>query len=383
MWEKKDSEMTMWEILLLLFGGCYTFLLLFLIIVSILYPKKDFKNREEKNNTLLQNVSIVIPFKNESKNLPYLLNSLDTLEFPALFEVIFIDDGSSDNSVETISEWHLKSNLKIKILQNTYNPNRNLTSKQQAIDLGIKEAAYPLIALTDADIILDKKWLISLVISLRKDVELVFGHTVIKTDGSFFSFLQAFQLEFLFAFASVFSYCGITGSCMGNNLLIRKESYFSSGGFNAIGYTVTEDRALLCHFKRQKRKISTTIPFLPTAYTFSHKKLSDFIIQVYRWAKGGFTYGKNLFFLGIFFAIQNLIFLLTIVNIIPSTHIKSITIINFFLLWLFLVITFVKNGIRTMFLYFPLYYIFLLVESIILAFFLLSNKKVVWKGRKF
>lgn len=366
------------EILLLLFIGCYTFFLLFLIGVSLLYPSKEYKR-----NRIIQNVSIIVPFRNEAQNLPRFLSSLQKLNFPALFEVIFIDDESTDESVKIISDFQINSNLKIKVLKNNYDPNRKLTSKQQAIDLGIQKAEYPLIALTDADIILDERWLLSLVEALKEDTELIFGHTIIKTDGSIFSFLQAFQLEFLFSFASVFSYCGITGSCMGNNLLIKRDSYISSGGFDAIGYSVTEDRALLYHFKRQKRKISTTIPFLPTAYTLPHKNFSLFINQVYRWTKGGFTYGKNLYVLGIFFAIQNLIFLLSFANIISSFPIKTITLTNFFLLWLFLTITFIKNGIRKMYLYFPLYYFFLLVEGAILAFSLLINKKVIWKGRKF
>lgn len=371
--------MTLFEILLLFFVGCYTLLLLFLIIVSIFYPKKI----ETMPSLLKQNVSIIIPFKNEANNLTYILNSLEGLEFQASFEVIFIDDGSTDNSLEVISNFQLNSRLKIRILKNRYNPDGHLTSKQQAIDLGIKEAKYSLIALTDADIILDKRWLISLVGALREDIELIFGHTIIKNDESLFTLLQAFQLEFLFAFASVFSYCGITGSCMGNNLLIRKESYLSSGGFDAVGYSVTEDRALLYHFKRQKRKISATVPFIPTATTLPHKSLSAFILQVYRWAKGGFSYGKNLFVLGLFFTLQNLILIFSVVNIISFPYVKFIAIINFFILWLFLILTFVKNGVRKISYYFPLYYIFLFVESLILIFYLLTNKKVLWKGRKF
>ena len=50
--------------------------------------------------------SVIIPFRNEAKTLPHLLNSILKLNYPKnLFEVILIDDDSDDNSVDIIQSF--------------------------------------------------------------------------------------------------------------------------------------------------------------------------------------------------------------------------------------------------------------------------------------
>ena len=69
--------------------------------------------------------SIVIPFRNEAENLPDLLKSIETLNYPKhLFEIIFVDDESEDNSVEIIqkvldtSRLHQDTRTDISIISN-------------------------------------------------------------------------------------------------------------------------------------------------------------------------------------------------------------------------------------------------------------------------
>ena len=51
--------------------------------------------------------SIVIPFRNEAENLQGLLESLQNLKYPShLFEVLFVDDASEDNSARVINQVH-------------------------------------------------------------------------------------------------------------------------------------------------------------------------------------------------------------------------------------------------------------------------------------
>ena len=109
----------------------------------------------DKNPTL--KFTIIIPFRNESKNLPKLLRSLDGLNYPkSLFEVLFINDESSDQSVDVIKKWQNKSSLDLKVIDTI---RKTSSPKKDAISLGVIQANHEWIVSTDADCQVPRFWL--------------------------------------------------------------------------------------------------------------------------------------------------------------------------------------------------------------------------------
>lgn len=326
-------------------------------------------------------VSVVIPFRDEEHNLKPLLESLKNQSYRGKWELILIDDHSSDNGPAIVKEMqNVFDAVPLHLIQ-PENSHPNLTSKQQALESGVSSAAHPLIAFTDADMVLHPQWLENLVhtqYTTQKD--LVFGHTIMNRPKEIFGMLEAFQLEFLFSFAYAFFKANLTGSCMGNNLLVVKESYLKSGGQNAIGYNIVEDRALLELFRRKGFKTGAAEPFLPLATTHPSRSLNQFYHQIRRWAAGGCHPGSGLFTAGILFSAQNLLFLFSFMGFMPLV-ISTLSFTNFFLSWIFLILTFRKihSPFRT--LLFPLYYIFLIAETVLFGFSLLLKPKIEWKSK--
>lgn len=92
--------------------------------------------------------SIVIPVHNEEKNLPILVNELSGVitKLDGEVEVIFIDDGSNDNSFNILRE--LKKRYKwIKIIKF-----KKRSGQTAAFDAGFKEARGEVIITMDADL---------------------------------------------------------------------------------------------------------------------------------------------------------------------------------------------------------------------------------------
>lgn len=361
--------------ILLLLLLCYFVFVLGLIIV--LSSKKT--NVVEKKS--LHPVSIVIPFRNEQKHLKMLLQSLQQQSYSGQYEILLINDGSTDQSIKIINEFKKHSVVEIMVLDSPYDPGCGLTSKQQALDFGIEKARYEWIALTDADMKLMPEWLHSLVVSSGQNTDMVFGHTAIITDNRIFTRIQAFQLEFLFAAAYTFYKAGISGSCMGNNMLISKQAYQKAGGQKAIGYNMVEDRALLNLFKQKKMNVSCTDPFLPLALTFPCENWCHFFHQFRRWAKGGFVWHSNLFFIGLLFSVQNVLLFLTCLSILPQT-LSIVAIGNFLLTWLYTALGFSKIRSSQNFFYFPFFLLFLLFETILFLLSFFFGSDIEWKGRK-
>ncbi len=363
------------SILLILFGGATVFLIAALFIKPVQKPS---------TRNSLPGISIVIPFRNEENNLENLLNSLATQSYKGEWEILLINDQSSDNGPQIVVKYQTAGTFKPAQLRlETLIPeNSILTSKQQALELGISKAKYPLVALTDADMVLDPHWLENMVSSQETtQADLLFGHTSISSGTtSILKMLESFQLEFLFSYAFAFSKLNLTGSCMGNNLLLVKSAYLKSGGQNAIGYTIVEDRALLELFRKKGFKTAAQEPFIPLATTKPCTSVNQFYHQMRRWAAGGFKPGSLLFAAGILLSTQIVLMLLSALGLLPLI-LFAMSATNFFLTWLLVLIAFRKIRSPQKSYLFPLYYIFLTGEVFFFAFSLIINPSIKWKNR--
>jgi len=96
-------------------------------------------------------LSAVIPFYNEGENIPTLLAELEDALKPYDYEIIFIDDGSSDNSIDILKESREK-NRRIKIIQ--FNTNYG---QHASFVAGFLSAKGEIIVMLDADLQNDPK----------------------------------------------------------------------------------------------------------------------------------------------------------------------------------------------------------------------------------
>jgi len=81
----------------------FSFLIVLLNIGFLIVFPNFTKSKSDKSNYL--NVSIIIAFKNEEKNLGDLFSALKMLIYPMdKYEVILVDDNSSDNSYQISRE---------------------------------------------------------------------------------------------------------------------------------------------------------------------------------------------------------------------------------------------------------------------------------------
>lgn len=92
-------------------------------------------------------VSVVIPVRNSAKVVGDCLDSVMKLDYPT-FEVIVVDDASSDNTIETVSRYPVKL-LSMKEKLGAY----------EARNRGVDVASGQIVAFTDSDCVVDPNWL--------------------------------------------------------------------------------------------------------------------------------------------------------------------------------------------------------------------------------
>ncbi|MEM4662842.1 MAG: glycosyltransferase family 2 protein, partial [Candidatus Diapherotrites archaeon] len=109
----------------------------------------------KKNN--LPNVSIIVATYNRANILRKTLNAMLKLKYPSKYEIIVINDGSTDNTREMLNKEFL-GNDKITIIN--FEKNQGVCKARNA---GIKIAKHEIIVTMDDDCIPDKNWLKDLV----------------------------------------------------------------------------------------------------------------------------------------------------------------------------------------------------------------------------
>jgi cellulose synthase/poly-beta-1,6-N-acetylglucosamine synthase-like glycosyltransferase len=167
-------------------------------------------------------VSVVVACRNEEKNLYDLLNHISAQSFPReLFEVIIVDDNSTDTTFETASEF--TGNINIQTVKN------RATGKKEAIRTGVSLAKGKLIITTDADCRMGNNWIKTIAAFFEKTgADLIICPVRIEPSAGFFGKFQ--ELEFL-------SLQGITAGtagdgngtmCNGANLGFKREVYYKN-----------------------------------------------------------------------------------------------------------------------------------------------------------
>ena len=100
------------------------------------------------------NISIVVPYFNEQKNITRTLEGIRRQTYQN-FEVVLINSSSTDNSFDIVNKWIFKNGLKKKF--KNYYKKTSLPSTSK--NIGIKCSKYDWIAFMDCDLRISKSWL--------------------------------------------------------------------------------------------------------------------------------------------------------------------------------------------------------------------------------
>ncbi len=106
-------------------------------------------------------ISVVVPVHNAEATLPALLASLVRQECDERFEVVVVDDGSTDTSASVVAEF--AAQLPLVICTGT-----GRRGPAAARNTGAARASAPLLAFCDADDVAHEAWLRSLCTAMRR-----------------------------------------------------------------------------------------------------------------------------------------------------------------------------------------------------------------------
>jgi len=363
-------------------------------IISLLYYTiivffiTGFNNIAITNNHTIKpqhTFSIIIPFRNEAKNLPILLSSLSNLNYPShLYEILLVNDESEDNYEQIISSFN---NLNLRIINSE---RQTISPKKDAINTAIKSSKHNWIVTTDADCEVPPNWLeLFNQIIVEKEVLFISAPVKFIEQNSFLCHFQ--NLNFISLIGSTIGSFGMQNPimCNGANLCYSKEVFLKINGFKGNSTIASGDDVFLME------KMNSLFPkktyFLKSkeviVKTKAEKNLVNFYNQQVRWA-GKSTAYNSVFskIVGISVLLINvLIISLIVASILNPIYWKILIVI--FSLKLF--IDFILINKTAEFLNNTSSLKYYLITSIFYPFFIAFTgisslfKSYQWKGRKF
>jgi len=323
--------------------------------------------------------SIIVPFRNESDNLPKLLESFSNLDFPTdFFEVILVDDASDKKFIE--DDFRFKVTITDNV-RSSYSP------KKDAIVTGITLAENEWIITTDADCCVTEQWLKSLDNYIQqKKPQMIAGAVRYSGNDSFLHYFQQIELASLQGITMGSFGNGYPFMCNGANFAYTKSFFQELDGFIGNKSLASGDDVFLlqkavafapekvCYLKSDFNTVTTNL----------ENSWKTLFYQRVRWAsKSGSYYGYFGPLLGLIVVMGNSAWIVLFIAMLTG----GCTIGNF------LIAIILKNGVDLVLAFKNTSFVnqrrFLLAASFLYPFFSVFVAvyslfgKYKWKGRTF
>jgi len=272
-------------IILLLLNYCF-------FVNKINAGLKKILGHAQPGNVVKEFASIIIPFRNESDVILDNLASIERLDYPSdKYEVIYVDDSSSDDGYEK-----LKASIKndnIKIVQCSSNGARR-GHKKKALQAGIDKSRGQIIITTDADCVFDKDWLSEMIKYFDDETAFVSGPVNFAGGKGLFFKVQLIEFASLVMTGAGLIGGGTPSICNGANLAYRKNVFDMVKGFAGnLNLSSGDDELLMQKIASQTNyKIKFCASEKAVVRTKANRTLRGFINQRKRWASKS-VYYKN------------------------------------------------------------------------------------------
>jgi len=249
--------MQLFAAVFIILSGFY-FIILLLIMLGL-------KRLKIKSTQVQPTISVLIAARNEASRIRPGLESLSRLNYHSdRFEIIYVDDASSDGTVDIIEKYSDKfENWKLICLKNK---STDMPGKKNALNEALKVATGELIFTTDADCQVPPDWLTNMTAYFDPGTHMVLGHSPLQVKKGFAGIFLAFDNLFSAIVAAAPAKLGFAHTSVGRNLAYRRSEIDQIDGYKALKKFRSGDDVHLT--ERFRRKSAGKIDYCAHPATF-------------------------------------------------------------------------------------------------------------------
>lgn len=259
-----------------------------------------------KNRTQSQQhpVSVIICARDEDENLARNLPGVLVQSYPSSSEVVVVNDNSLDDSKYILQE--LKKTFKSLNVVELTQEAKLIPGKKYPLSIGIREAKYEVLLLTDADCVpASEHWIQKMQDAYDEKTEIVLGYGAYHKRPGLLNKLIRFEtfhtaLQYLSYALAGMPYMGV-----GRNLSYKKDVFLRNKGFSSINHVPSGDDDLFIN--KVATGENTAVVIDPDAITRSVPRTTwaGWLKQKARhYTTAKYYRSKHKFLLGLYFSTQ-------------------------------------------------------------------------------
>ncbi len=315
-----------WDICFYLFSAIIIIQLFFNLWF---FRRLAFYNPLNKNQTQQHPVSVIVCARDEADNIARNLPGLLVQSYPSTFEVIVVNDNSTDETKYVLVE--LKKTFKFLHNVELTQEAKHITGKKYPLSIGIKEAKHEIVLLTDADCVpASENWIQKMQDAYSHGIEIVLGYGAYNKKPGILNKLIRFEtfhsaLQYLsFALAGM-PYMGV-----GRNLSYKKDLFFKNKGFSFMNHISGGDDDLFINKVATSRNTAIVIDKEATTLSNPKTTFNQWIRQKQRhYSTSKFYRPMHKFLLGLFSITHFLLYPILVLSLFSSLWQIALVLLGF------------------------------------------------------
>lgn len=272
-----------------------------------------FYKPKQKIQTQQHPVSVIVCARDEDENLARNLPGVLVQTYPSSFEVVVVNDNSVDDSKYILQE--LKKKFKSLNVVELTQEAKLISGKKYPLSIGIREAKYEILLLTDADCVpASEFWIEKMQNAYDENTEVVLGYGAYHKKSGILNKLIRFETFHTALQYLSYALAGIPYMGVGRNLSYKKGLFLRNKGFSSINHIPSGDDDLFINKVATKKNTSIIID--PDTITRSIPKTTwrGWLKQKSRhYTTARFYKPIHKFLLGLYFSTQFLFYPLLII----------------------------------------------------------------------
>ena len=328
----------------------------------------------------MKSVSILIAARNEAANILDCLRSVEALSYDKENLQILVGNDASEDDTAAIVRDFIADKPHFTIIDVQPNKSNALRGKTNVLAQLADHATGEYLFFTDADIEVPTDWIQNILPHFKPNVGIVTGITTMK-NGNLFALMQGLEWLYYLSLVRLFSLFNIPITAMGNNMAVTRTAYNAVGGYEKVGFSITEDYALFRAILAQGFQFAQLFDYRILTISKPIPTFAALLVQRKRWMYGAMSLPWQQR-IGVY--INGL--LLPILLIIGFFDLRTALILTTFAYiaataWLAGGLSWLQKS--TLWIGLPVFWFYHIFTNFAMLIYFYTASKTVWKGRSY